>query len=206
MARVFKVSLWTPETAGSASVASVFWEREVGNGHHSSDSTHVKDLKNLVKVRPPGGDHFLVGLCMQMSRNRTSFSLFHDIPFDLRYSPGETVVNVAPKVCVADVAHFVSRLIASRTELSRSFNLFPFSPWSRAVQTSAQASPSSTQSSRLINLSWVHFRLQLVNKNREETHSNRCEDNGDGAKNSLGWRNTRGVLREIQGIDGRIQL
>ena len=76
-------------------------------------------------------------------------------------------MNVAPKVCVADVTHVVSRLISSRTELLRSLNLFPFSPWSRAVQTSAQASPSLTQSARLTNLSWVHFSLPSINKNPE---------------------------------------
>ena len=63
---------------------------------------------------------------------------------------------MAPKVRVADITHVASWLIASRTELLRSSNLFPFSSWSRAVQMSAQASPSSTQSARLINLSWVH--------------------------------------------------
>jgi len=70
-------------------------------------------------------------------------------------------------VCVADATHVVSRLIAPRTELLRSLNLFSFSPWSRAVQTSAQASPSSTQSARLINLSWVHFSPQSINKKPE---------------------------------------
>ena len=74
---------------------------------------------------------------------------------------------MALKVCVTDGTHVVSRLIASRTELLRSSNLFPFSPWSRAVQTSAQTSPSSTQSARLINLSWVHFSLPSINKNPE---------------------------------------
>ena len=113
---------------------------------------------------------------------------------------------MAPKVRVADITHVASWLIASRTELLRSSNLFPFSSWSRAVQMSAQASPSSTQSARLINLSWVHFRLQSVNKTRKETDSDCCEDDADGAKKSLGLCDTRGVLCEIQGFDGRIQL
>jgi len=73
---------------GSASIASVFWEWKVSSGPNSSDRTHVKGLKNLVKVQLPGGDLFLVGLCMQMSRYPSSFSLLGDIPFDLRHSPG----------------------------------------------------------------------------------------------------------------------
>jgi len=69
-------------------IASVFWKQEVSNGRYSSDRTHVEDLKYLVEVQLPGGDLFLVGFCMQMSRNPISFSLLGDIPFDLRYSPG----------------------------------------------------------------------------------------------------------------------
>ena len=39
----------------------------------------------------------------------------------------------------------------------------------------------------------------------QETHSDHCEDNADGAKNSLGRRDARKFLREIQDFDGRIQ-
>jgi len=66
----------------------VFWKREVSNGPYSSDRTHVDDLMDLVEVQLPGGDLFLVGLCMQILRNRITFSLLDDIPFDLRHSPG----------------------------------------------------------------------------------------------------------------------
>jgi hypothetical protein len=50
----------------------------------------------------------------------------------------------------AGLTHAVNWLIAPHTELLRSFNNFPFNPRLRAVQTSAQASPSSTQSSSLV--------------------------------------------------------
>ena len=75
-------------TAGSVSIASVFCKQEVSNGRYSSDGTHVEDLKHLVQVQLPGGNLFLVGLGMQMSRNPISFSLLDDILLDLRYSPG----------------------------------------------------------------------------------------------------------------------
>jgi hypothetical protein len=46
--------------------------------------------------------------------------------------------------------HVVNWLTASHTESLRSFNNFPFNPRLSAVQTSAQARPSSTQSSSLV--------------------------------------------------------
>ena len=63
-------------------------EREVSNGHHSSDRTHVEDLKDLVKVQSPGDDLFTVVFCIQISRSHVSFFLLDDIPFDLRHNPG----------------------------------------------------------------------------------------------------------------------
>jgi len=39
----------------------------------------------------------------------------------------------------------------------------------------------------------------------EETHLDHCEQDVDGAKNGLGWRDTRDLLREIDAIDGRVQ-
>jgi len=63
-------------------------EQKVSNGHHSSDRTHVKDLKDLVEVQSPGGDLFPVVLCMEILRNRALFFLLDDIPFDLCHNPG----------------------------------------------------------------------------------------------------------------------
>lgn len=70
-------------------------------------------------------------------------------------------------MCVTDGTHVVSWLIVLRTMSLRSFNLFPPSPLSRAVQTSAQASQSSTYSTWSIIASWVHLSLQPVNKKPE---------------------------------------
>jgi len=103
-------------------------------------------VKDPDEVQPPGGDRFLVVFCMEKSRNRVPFTLLDYLPLDIRDSP-----NIRPKASsmgaqsvLAGITHVVSFLIASHTELLRSFNLFPFSPRSRVVQTSAQASPSST--------------------------------------------------------------
>jgi len=111
-----------------------------------NDGTHVEDLKNPVEVQLPGRDFLLVALCMEMSRNHVPFALLDDPPSDLRQGPevGSETSSTNHLAGIAGVTHVVSCLIASHTELLRSFNLFPSSPRSRAVQTSAQASPSST--------------------------------------------------------------
>jgi len=55
--------------------------------YKDNDGTHVEDLKNPVKVQLPGGNFFLVILCMQVSRKRVSFVLFDDLLLDLPNSP-----------------------------------------------------------------------------------------------------------------------
>ena len=39
----------------------------------------------------------------------------------------------------------------------------------------------------------------------KETHSNRSEQNAGGGERGLYWYDARGLLREIEGIDGYIQ-
>ena len=40
---------------------------------------------------------------------------------------------------------------------------------------------------------------------RGETYPDHCEEDTDGAKNGLGWCDARGLLCEIQSLDGYIQ-
>ena len=40
---------------------------------------------------------------------------------------------------------------------------------------------------------------------RKETHSDGGEQNGGRAERGLCWRDARGLLREVEGIDGYIQ-
>jgi len=58
-------------------IASAFRKQEVSNGHHSSDRTHVEDLKNLFEAQPPVGDYFSVFLRVEMPKDRAPF-----IPLD----------------------------------------------------------------------------------------------------------------------------
>jgi len=39
----------------------------------------------------------------------------------------------------------------------------------------------------------------------EEAYLDHCEEDTSGTKNSLGWCDTRDLLREIQAVDGHIQ-
>jgi hypothetical protein len=57
-----------------ALVASSLWNRRVINGLHSSDRAHLEDLKNLVEVRPPGGDPLFITLRMETPRNHIPFN------------------------------------------------------------------------------------------------------------------------------------
>ena len=45
----------------------------------------------------------------------------------------------------------------------------------------------------------------LIAEVEKETHLDHREKDADGAKNGLGWCDTRDLLREIQGIDGHVQ-
>ena len=40
---------------------------------------------------------------------------------------------------------------------------------------------------------------------QEETYPDHYEEDTSGTENSLGWRDTRELLREIQALDGHIQ-
>jgi ABC-type anion transport system duplicated permease subunit len=59
---VFAASLQIEVTAVFAIFASSLWNRNVSDGLHSSDRAHLEDLKNLVEVRPPGGDPLFITL------------------------------------------------------------------------------------------------------------------------------------------------
>ena len=50
-----------------------FWTRRISSGLHSSEKTHVKDLKDLVEVQPPGGNCLFVVLRVEASRDHTPF-------------------------------------------------------------------------------------------------------------------------------------
>ena len=55
-------------------------------------------MKDPVEVQPPGGDLFLVVLCVEVSGNRISFALLGDPHLDLRNSP-EIGLKLSPTGC-----------------------------------------------------------------------------------------------------------
>jgi len=64
----------------------------VSNSRVTGDGTHVEHEKDSVEVHPPGGDCLLIILCVENSSDHVPFTLFDDIPLDLRDGP-----EVSPK-------------------------------------------------------------------------------------------------------------
>jgi hypothetical protein len=75
-------------TAVFAFVASSLWNLKVIDDLHSSDRAHLEDLKNLVEVRPPGGDCLFITLRVETSRDHTPLGPPHELPLDIRHNPG----------------------------------------------------------------------------------------------------------------------
>jgi len=73
--------------AASVVIASAFQGREVRNGHHSSDRTHVKDLKNIFETQPPGGDRPFIFLRLEMPRYRILFNPLGELHLNTCYGP-----------------------------------------------------------------------------------------------------------------------
>ena len=120
---------------------------EVGDQPWSrrSDGTYVEDVEDPVEVQPPGRDRPLIVLRMENSRDCISFTPLDDAPLDLGHSPAiANLVNKRPGIFIIGSAHVVNCSIASNTDWLSSSIRLPFIPRSRALQTSAQANPSST--------------------------------------------------------------
>ena len=107
--------------------------------------THVKDMKDPVEVQPPGGNRVFIALGVEKARNYVALALLQDLPLDLRHGPTITcAVGQPSKLRTVGSTHVVNWFMASDTDRPRSSSFFPFVPRSRALQISAQFSPSST--------------------------------------------------------------
>jgi hypothetical protein len=82
------------------------------------DRTYVEDMKDPVKVQPPGCDFFFVVLRMEKARNSTPFFQLANAPLDLCYRPGTK--GAISKSCTtqtpAGLTHVASCSIASDTD------------------------------------------------------------------------------------------
>ena len=147
MVWVFTTPWWMSETTTYVFIASSVWKWTVSAQQWSyiGDGTHVEDVENPVEVQSPCGDRLLIILRVKNSRDRTSFTPFDDAPLDLCHSSADkSLVNESLGVYISGSAHVVSCPIASNTDWLSSSVRLPFIPRSRALQTSVQASPSST--------------------------------------------------------------
>ena len=84
---VFVTSCGIVETIAFPLFASSFWNRKVSNLLHSNNRTHIKDLKNLIKVQLPCGNRLLVALGAKASRDRIPFTPLDQPPLNLCYGP-----------------------------------------------------------------------------------------------------------------------
>ena len=69
------MTLWRMvETATFLFVVDAFWKQEVNTCLSLDDRTHVKDLKSLFEVRPPGRGHLFFVLRVEVSRDHIPFT------------------------------------------------------------------------------------------------------------------------------------
>jgi hypothetical protein len=101
-------------------------------------------MKDPVEIQLPGRDLLFIVLGMEKTQSRAAVILFDDISLDLCYCSAIGSRQSLMEVFVIRYTHVVNWFIASRTDWLRSSNSFPFVPWSRARQMSAQFSTSST--------------------------------------------------------------
>lgn len=116
-----------------------------GEGQRSprrNDRTYVKDMENLVELRPPGGDRFFVVLRVVTSGDCIPFTSLDDMLLDLNRGPGREFGKEIARM--ASYTHVFSFSIASRTDRPSWSADLVFTPCSRVSQTLAQVSPSST--------------------------------------------------------------
>ena len=114
-----------------------------------TDYTHVEDLENLDKVTSPSSNSILTSLHTQEQRGHVPFALLNLLLDPDHNSAIPTFVSESLSVRAGCLAHLFSSSIAVSTYRLSSSNCLPFNPRSRAMHTSAQESPSWTQSSSL---------------------------------------------------------
>ena len=107
--------------------------------------TYAKDLKYPVEFLLPGSDRILVASRMERSREHVPLILLDDILLSIVH--GSAVVALIGGLVdayVPELAHALSRPIASVTVSLRSSDSIPLNPRSSALHTCAQDDPRST--------------------------------------------------------------
>jgi len=157
MSWAFATSWRLAETVAGVSVVSSAWKRKIRIGHTKVSRAHVEDLEDPGEVQSPGDDRFFIVLFVEEPRDRIPFPPLDDLLLDLCHSTAiQGMVNKSyARYISVGPTYTVNRSIAPRTVLLNSFMSLPFIPRSRAMQTSAQASPRPTQSTSLIIASCI---------------------------------------------------
>ena len=71
----------------AAVVENSFCNQKISNGLHSNNRTHVKYLKNLVEVQPPGGNRLFVVPDVETSRDRVPSPPLDHLPLNICHDP-----------------------------------------------------------------------------------------------------------------------
>ena len=96
------VAPWrTAGPAGSVFTGSASWEGEVSNGNHSNDSAHIKDLKNILEVRPPADDRLFISPRMEMPTDHVPFTPLAELPLNIPYGPAIESITMSDSRCVS---------------------------------------------------------------------------------------------------------
>ena len=123
-----------------------------------TQGTYIEGVKDLIDIQPPCSDPAFILLRAEKARDHIPFALLDDIPLDPAHDTAceSSLMSESSRAFTAGITYIVNRSIFSDTDLVTSSPLLLSIPRSRAIQTSAQASPSSTQSNLLIIESCIH--------------------------------------------------
>jgi hypothetical protein len=103
-------------------------DAEVNDCHYPSNRTHAKDLKNPIKVQPPGGDHLSVVLRVKASKYRTPFVPLDQFSLDICHRPVVESISVGgSKIHPRSNSQrqLIYRIVHGWTELVLSLSLRP---------------------------------------------------------------------------------
>jgi len=120
----------------------VYWnclmEGEVSNGHHLVDSTHVKDLKDILEAQPPGSDRLFIFLRTETPIDHAPSIPLRELPPNICYGPAiESIRTNGRDACRWFNSHrqLIYRTVHGPTELARFLSIRPLVKYSADIGT-----------------------------------------------------------------------
>ena len=170
------------------------------------DKTHVKDVEDSVEVQLPGDGGFLVTLRVCKSSQPIPPAFLNDLLLDSCHGPAiKDVVSSCTQYSVCRNRWLDSRCQLSNRFVHRLAELAHSPPVHPPIKRSTYIRTGKTE---FDVVQFVDHRVLATYKHgtfgpgRRRTYPDHGEQDADGAKNSLGWCETRDLLRKIHGFDG----